>query len=50
MVPMEGKAVLAYWDHQARPADRRDSATQVPHMIRTVLSRLPEAWSRRRSA
>lgn len=37
MVPMEGKAVLAYWDH------REDqlvviSATQVPHMIRTGLA------------
>ncbi|OZI49620.1 xanthine dehydrogenase family protein molybdopterin-binding subunit [Bordetella genomosp. 4] len=37
MVPMEGKAVLAYWDH------RDDqlvvvSATQVPHMIRTGLA------------
>jgi carbon-monoxide dehydrogenase large subunit len=37
MVPMEGKAVLAYWDH------REDqlvvvTATQVPHMIRTGLA------------
>lgn len=41
MVPMEGKAVLAYWDH------REDqlvvvSATQVPHMIRTGLAQCLE--------
>jgi carbon-monoxide dehydrogenase large subunit len=37
MVPMEGKAVLAYWDHQADQLVVY-SATQVPHMIRTVLA------------
>ncbi len=37
MVPMEGKAVLAYWDHQFDQLIVY-SATQVPHMIRTVLS------------
>jgi carbon-monoxide dehydrogenase large subunit len=37
MVPMEGKAVLAYWDHQADQLVVV-SATQVPHMIRTALS------------
>lgn len=39
MVPMEGKAVLAYWDH---PADQLVvvSSTQVPHMIRTALAQL----------
>jgi len=37
MVPMEGKAVLAYWDHtQAQLVVI--TSTQVPHMIRTVLS------------
>ena len=40
MVPMEGKAVLAYWD------DRADqlmvyTSTQVPHMIRVGLARVP---------
>lgn len=37
MVPLEGKAVLAYWDHQADQLVVV-SATQVPHMIRTVLA------------
>jgi aerobic carbon-monoxide dehydrogenase large subunit len=37
MVPMEGKAVLAYWDHQADQLVVV-SATQVPHMIRTAIS------------
>lgn len=37
MVPMEGKAVLAYWDHQADQLVVV-SATQVPHMIRTILA------------
>lgn len=37
MVPMEGKAVLAYWDHQADQLVVY-SATQVPHMIRTILA------------
>ena len=37
MVPMEGKAVLAYWDHQADQLVVV-SATQVPHMIRSVLA------------
>lgn len=37
MVPMEGKAVLAYWDRQFDQLIVY-SATQVPHMIRTVLS------------
>ncbi|RQU79353.1 xanthine dehydrogenase family protein molybdopterin-binding subunit [Burkholderia cenocepacia] len=37
MVPMEGKAVLAYWDHQFDQLIVY-SATQVPHMIRTGLS------------
>lgn len=37
MVPMEGKAVLAYWDHlQAQLVVI--TSTQVPHMIRTGLS------------
>lgn len=37
MVPMEGKAVLAYWDHRE---DRLvvHTSTQVPHMIRTGIS------------
>lgn len=38
MVPMEGKAMLAYWDHQADQLVMI-SATQVPHLIRTGLSR-----------
>jgi carbon-monoxide dehydrogenase large subunit len=37
MVPMEGKAVLAYWDFQADQLVVV-SATQVPHMIRTILA------------
>lgn len=37
MVPMEGKAVLAYWDHPQGQLVVVTS-TQVPHMIRTVLS------------
>lgn len=37
MVPLEGKAVLAYWDHQADQLVVV-SATQVPHMIRTALA------------
>jgi carbon-monoxide dehydrogenase large subunit len=37
MVPMEGKAVMAYWDHQADQLVVY-SATQVPHMIRRVLA------------
>ncbi|MBX6317508.1 xanthine dehydrogenase family protein molybdopterin-binding subunit [Pigmentiphaga sp.] len=37
MVPMEGKAVLAYWDHRADQLVVV-SATQVPHMIRSVLA------------
>lgn len=37
MVPMEGKAVLAHWDHQADQLVVI-TATQVPHMIRTVLA------------
>lgn len=37
MVPMEGKAVLAYWDHQADQLVVI-SATQVPHMIRSVMA------------
>lgn len=36
-VPMEGKAVLAYWDHQADQLVVV-SATQVPHMIRTAIA------------
>jgi len=39
MVPMEGKAVLAYWDFQADQLVVV-SATQVPHLIRTGLSGL----------
>jgi carbon-monoxide dehydrogenase large subunit len=39
MVPMEGKAVLAYWDHQVDQLVVV-SSTQVPHMIRTVLAQL----------
>jgi carbon-monoxide dehydrogenase large subunit len=38
MVPMEGKAVLAYWDHQSDMLIVY-TATQVPHMIRTILSK-----------
>jgi carbon-monoxide dehydrogenase large subunit len=37
MVPMEGKAVLAYWDQRADQLVVM-SATQVPHMIRTILA------------
>lgn len=37
MVPMEGKAVMAYWDHQFGQLVVY-TATQVPHMIRTVLA------------
>lgn len=37
MTPMEGKAVLAYWDHQFNQLIVY-SATQVPHLIRTGLS------------
>jgi aerobic carbon-monoxide dehydrogenase large subunit len=37
MVPMEGKAVLAYWDHTQSQLVVITS-TQVPHMIRTVLA------------
>lgn len=37
MVPMEGKAVLAYWDHQFDQLIVY-SSTQVPHMIRTGLA------------
>ena len=37
MVPMEGKAVLAYWDHPQGQLVVITS-TQVPHMIRTVLA------------
>ncbi len=37
MVPMEGKAVLAYWDHQADQLVVV-TATQVPHMIRTAVA------------
>ncbi|MBN9427031.1 MAG: xanthine dehydrogenase family protein [Burkholderiales bacterium] len=37
MVPMEGKAVMAWWDHQADQLVVY-SATQVPHLIRTGLS------------
>ncbi len=36
MSPMEGKAVLAYWDHQVNQLVVVTS-TQVPHMIRTGL-------------
>lgn len=37
MVPMEGKAALAYWDHQADQLVLVTS-TQVPHMIRTAVA------------
>lgn len=37
MVPMEGKAVLAWWDHQLDQLVVC-SATQVPHLIRTGIS------------
>jgi carbon-monoxide dehydrogenase large subunit len=37
MAPMEGKAVLAYWDHQFSQLIVY-TATQVPHMIRTILA------------
>lgn len=39
MVPMEGKAMLAYWDHQADQLVLI-TATQVPHLIRTVIAQL----------
>uniref|UniRef100_UPI00058FDAB9 molybdopterin cofactor-binding domain-containing protein n=1 Tax=Pusillimonas noertemannii TaxID=305977 RepID=UPI00058FDAB9 len=39
MLPMEGMAVLAYWDHQADQLVVY-SATQIPHMIRTGLASL----------
>ncbi len=39
MVPMEGKAVLAYWDFQSDQLVVC-SATQVPHLIRTGLAQL----------
>jgi carbon-monoxide dehydrogenase large subunit len=38
MVPLEGKAVLACWDHVANQLVVYTS-TQVPHMIRMVLAR-----------
>lgn len=37
MVPMEGKAVLAWWDHRESQLVVHTS-TQVPHMIRTGIS------------
>jgi carbon-monoxide dehydrogenase large subunit len=37
MAPMEGKAVLAYWDNQFDQLIVY-TATQVPHLIRTALS------------
>lgn len=37
MMPLEGKAVLAYWDHQADQLVVC-SATQVPHLIRSALA------------
>ncbi len=37
MLPMEGMAVLAYWDHQADQLIVY-AGTQVPHMIRTGLA------------
>ncbi len=37
MVPLEGKGVLAYWDHRADQLVVHTS-TQVPHLIRTGLS------------
>lgn len=37
MVPMEGKAVLAYWDERADQLVVY-TASQVPHMIRTILA------------
>ena len=39
MVPLEGKAVLAYWDFQVDQLVVC-SATQVPHLIRTGLAQL----------
>ena len=39
MVPMEGKAVLAYWDFQAHQLVVV-SATQVPHLLRVGLAQL----------
>ena len=39
MVPLEGKAVLAYWDFQANQLVVI-SGTQVPHLIRTGLAQL----------
>lgn len=41
MVPLEGKAVLAYWDHQADQLVVY-SATQVPHLIRSGLAQFLE--------
>lgn len=41
MVPMEGKAVLAYWDFQVDQLVVV-SATQVPHLIRTGLAKFLE--------
>lgn len=38
MLPMEGMAVLAYWDHQADQLVVY-AGTQVPHLIRTGLAR-----------
>ena len=40
MMPMEGKAVLAYWDDQCDQLVVV-SATQVPHLIRTGLVAVP---------
>lgn len=37
MLPMEGMAVLAYWDHQADQLVLY-AGTQVPHLVRTGLS------------
>lgn len=37
MIPLEGKAALAYWDNQADQLVLVTS-TQVPHMIRTAIS------------
>src|SRR3546814_11765764 len=37
MLPMEGMAVLAYWDHQADQLVVY-AGTQVPHLIRTGLA------------
>ncbi len=45
MVPLEGKAVLAYWDHRADQLVVYTS-TQVPHMIRSGLAQFLQTGRR----